>query len=289
VTTPVKFHGKCVSVTRKPISVLVGLILGSGILVAAAGTASAQSTCTATLGENCGPYTYTSIPMSNGYDTYVSDQNVGALSGTANTATVTNPGDWSVTADDVPYGNTSVQTFPDVQQLTNDWCGDGWGSCSSPTDTPLADLSSLTVTYSESLSQRDDDTIAEFAPDVWDDAYGDDVMFWVDNQNRPLPSTGATQIGSTSFDSQNWTVWRYGGAGGEIVFSLDGDNGQDTSGYAQQTSGTINILPGFQWLVANGYMSSLGDLTQLNTGWEITSADNTTFTMNSYSIGATIS
>jgi hypothetical protein len=261
---------------------------GSASFTWTIGSASGGGTCTATIGQDCGPYTYTSIPMSTGYDTYVSDQDVGALSGTANTATVTNPGDWSVTANDVPYGNTSVQTFPDIQQLTNDWCGDGWGACSSPTDTPLADLSSLTVTYSESLSQRDSDTIAEFAPDVWDDAYGDDVMFWVDNQNRALPSTGATQIGSATFDSQNWTVWRYGGAGGEIVFSLDADNGQDTSGYAQQTSGTIDILAGFQWLVANGYMSSLGDLTQLNTGWEITSADNTTFTMNSYSIGATV-
>ena len=29
--------------------------------------------------------------------------------------------DWQVIADDKPYGYTGVQTFPDVQQLMNNW------------------------------------------------------------------------------------------------------------------------------------------------------------------------
>jgi hypothetical protein len=92
-------------------------------------------------------------------------------------------------------------------------------------------------------------------------------------------------------DGQSWAVWRYGGVGSEIIFALCAPGGcgtgQLTSDYAQQTSGTINILAGFQWLVAHGVMSSLGSVSQLNTGWEICSSDNQTFTVTQYGIQAT--
>lgn len=239
--------------------------------------------CTVGLNGVCGPYDYPAIPMSNGYNTYVANQNVGATSGTTQKLTATGPGDWSVTADDTPYGYTGVQTFPDVQQLTNDWCGGGvWGGCANPTDTPLSALASLTVNYTET-GPADANSIYEFTPDVWSD-YPSDVMFWVDTHGRCNEGAyGSTLLGQAVLDGQNWTVHRYGGAGAEIIFVLDGAGGSGTC--AQQTSGTVNIKAGFDWLAAHGYLSN-PQISQLNTGWEITSADQTTFTVSSYSISA---
>lgn len=226
--------------------------------------------------------------MSNGYDTYVSNQAVGAQSGTTETVNANSPGDWDVVANAKPYGYSGVQTFPDVQQLMNDWGNGGWGNCgSSCSDTPLASLTSLKVNYAES-SPQDANSIYEYAPDVWDDNYGSDVMFWADTHGRCNEGAfGSTVLGHAVLDGQNWTVHRYGGFGAEIIFVLDGSGGTGTC--AQQSSGTIDIKAGFNWLTANGFVTGPVVLSQLNTGWEITSADNTTFRVTNYSITATTS
>lgn len=222
--------------------------------------------------------------MSNGFDTYVANQNVGANGGTTETLTAADPGNWSVTANALPLGYTGVQTFPDVQQLTNDWCGTGWGGCQNPQDTPLNSLSKLTVTYSESSPQGPND-IYEFAPDVWSDNYPSDVMFWADTHGRCNEGAfGGTVLGHAVLGGQAWTVHRYGGPGAEIIFVLDGPGGPGTC--AQQSAGTIDVKAGFDWLTSGGFVTGPEVITQLNTGWEITSADNTTFTVNSYSITA---
>ncbi|MBO0882541.1 MAG: DUF4082 domain-containing protein [Mycobacterium sp.] len=243
--------------------------------------------CSVPLGGSCGAYTYSGIPMSNGYDTYVSNQAVGAQSGTTETMNANDPADWDVVAHARPYGYTGVQTFPDVQQLTNDWCpGEGgWAKDSTCTaDTPLDSLSTLKVNYAET-SPQNNSSIYEFAPDVWTDNYGSDVMFWVDTHGRCNEGAfGGTLLGHAVLDGQNWTVHRYGGPGAEIIFVLDGAGGTGTC--AQQSSGTIDIKAGFNWLTTNGFVTGPVVMSQLNTGWEITSADNTTFSVTSYSITA---
>ena len=234
---------------------------------------------------------YDPIPMSGGYDTYIPNQDVGANTGTTETLSATDPGNWSVVANAVPYGYLGVQTFPDTQQLTNDWCGTGWDngrpgspSCANPTDTPLSALSALQVSYSET-GPRDANSIYEFAPDIWTEGYPSDVMFWTDVQGRCDPGAyGGTVLGTATFGGQTWTVNRYGGPGAEIIFVLDSDPNVANS-CSQQTSGTVDLKAGFDWLIAHGIMSSV-IFTQINTGFEITSADSTTFTMNSYSITA---
>ncbi len=193
------------------------------------------------------------------------------------------PGNWQVVANDVPYGFTGVQTFPDVQQLFNNWCGSGWGTCSA--DTPVSSLSQLKVTYAET-SPRDTLSIYQFSPDVWLDNYGSDIMFWVDVQGRCNEGAfGGTVLGHAVIDGQSWTVHRYGSVGAEIIFVLDGTGGTGTC--AQQSSGTIDIKAGIDWLTAGGFVSGPPVMSQLNTGWEITSADNATFRVSSYSITAT--
>jgi hypothetical protein len=81
-------------------------------------------------------------------------------------------------------------------------------------------------------------------------------------------------------------VHRYGGFGAEIIFVLDGPGGQGTC--ARQSSGTIDIKAGFDWLTANGFVTGPVVLSQLNTGWEIcsTAGGAETFTVSSYSINA---
>jgi hypothetical protein len=224
--------------------------------------------------------------MSNGYDTYVTNQAIN-VHGTE-TVHANNPGDWNVVANLADCGGC-VQTFPDVQQLTNDWCPatGTWGCASGSadeTDTPLAALSTLKINYSET-SPQDAGSSYEFAPDIWQDNYANDVMFWVDTHGRcDTGAFGGTVLGHAVLDGQNWTVHRYGGAGAEVIFVLDGAGGSGTC--AQQSSGTIDIKAGLQWLVANGFESGPIVLSQVNTGWEITQADNTTFTVHSYSITA---
>jgi len=212
---------------------------------------------------------------------------VGAQSGTTATVKASNPGNWSVTANAVPLGYTGVQLFPNVQQMTNNWGANGPKSGSS--DTPLNSLNSLVVHYNETSPTGPND-IYEFAPDVWTNYAGQngpgsgDIMFWADTHGRcNAGAYGGTVLGHAVLDGQNWTVHRYGGPGAEIIFVLDGAGGSGTC--AQQSSGDINIKAGLNWLASNGFIQSpviIGD--QLNTGWEITSADHSTFTMNSYSI-----
>lgn len=243
--------------------------------------------CTAPLGGGCGGYDYAGIPMSSIYTTGISNQDVGANSGTTQTLYANNPGDWQVVADAVPYGYLGVQTFPDVQQLFNNWTGTDWncGSAAcSDTKTPLDSLSTLAVTYAET-SPQDPLSIYQFSPDLWLDNYGSDIMFWVDVHGRcDEGAFGGTVLGHTVIDGQGWTVHRYGNAGAEIIFVLDGPGGAGTC--ANQSSGTINVKAGVDWLVAGGFVQGAPVVAQLNTGWEITSADNTTFQVTGYSIEA---
>jgi len=231
--------------------------------------------------------------MSNGFDTYIGPQDVGSNAGTTATVTATDPGNWSAKVNAGPSGYTGVQIFANVQQLTNDWCGTGWGGCQNPTDTPLNSLTALQVTYSETSPGDDPGSIYEFAPDVWSANYDADVMFWADTSPTRCTDNGLNAgniLGQATLGGQPWTVYRYGGQGSEIVLVLDGTSSTDpvdSGTCAQQSSGTIDVKAGFDWLTSHGFITGPEVVTQLNTGWEITSADNTTFTMNSYSITGT--
>src|SRR3954451_14240044 len=245
---------------------------------------STSWTCSAALGDSCGAYDFAGIPNSNGYNTYVSNQAVGAQPGTTQTVYANSPADWKLVANSLPYGYLGVQTFPDVQQLFDNWCGSGWTGCPEPTSTPLNALATLEVTYSET-SPTDQHSIYEFAVDAWSENYGSDVMFWTDTRGRcDEGAFGGTLLGRAVLDGQGWTVHRYGGSDAEIIFVLDGAGGSGTC--ARQASGTVDVKAGFDWLAANGFTKGPQRITQLNTGWEITSAGNSTFTMHGYSIAA---
>jgi hypothetical protein len=202
----------------------------------------------------------------------------GALAGDQQTLNANGPGDFQLTANIGPAGYTGVQVYPDIQQLTNNWCGTGFGGCANPTDTPLSALTSLTSSYAETMPHNTQ-TISQAAWDIWlDNTSFSEVMVWVDNVNRG--NGGATYKDTTTINGQQWTLYMYGS---EIIWSL-GAPGT----YANQTSGTVDLLALLNWLVAHGYEPSGIDIAQIDFGWEIcsTGAQNETFGVSSYTLNA---
>jgi hypothetical protein len=269
-------------------------LLALGLALPASASASTSTVCTKSgYGAGCGPYKANSITFSNGYDTYV-ENDCWAEPNCTYTISSRNPGDWSVTdPGDEPAGSTSVATYPDVQQLTNDFdpATNTWGNGSD--NTPLSSVKALLSTFKESMPHNSG-TIAEFGYDIWTN-YPNDVMVWTDNVNRG--TGGATKIGAMSYAGQHFTVYVNGtvAGGGEIIFSLDGDNGKHRSGFAHETSGTVHILALLSWLqkyeTANGYStyaSDLGQVGQIDAGWEICSSGGTseTFSVSHYTLRA---
>lgn len=252
--------------------------------------------CVVPLGENCpnngrGYDAQDTIPMSNGYNTYVSNQPIN-VHGTE-TVSANSPGDWQVVANLSDCGGC-VQTYASVQQLTNNWNGSGWGSGSA--DTPLDALSDLKFNYNETSPATG--ASYEFAADIWVDDYAGlngsgagDIMFWMDTTGRCNDGAfGPETLGHATLAGQNYTVHRWGSYGDEIIFVLDGAGGPGTC--AKQSSGSIPVKAGLDWLQANGFiLANAGDsahpvVSNIDAGWEITQASNATFKVNSFSIDA---
>jgi hypothetical protein len=221
----------------------------------------------------CGPYSYRQISNSNGFNTYVA-QNCWADPSCRQKLTATGPGTWSVTSTETA-GNTAVRTYPDVQQLFSDWCGSGWNSCSSTTDTPISALRLLRSTFTESM-HASGGTIAEAGYDIWlsGTSGSGEIMVWVDNADRG--TGGAAVIGHATIFGQRFTVLRYGGLGGEIIFSLD----------RNAHTGTVHILATLHWLQGHGYVPAGARVGQVDFGWEICSTGGKPerFTVSGYTL-----
>jgi hypothetical protein len=78
---------------------------------------------------------------------------------------------------------------------------------------------------------------------------------------------------------QDWTIYRYGTT--ELIFSL-GAPGT----FAQQSSGTVDLLAVLNEAVAQGFISSTRKVAQVNAGWEICSTGGTaqTFRVTDYTL-----
>ena len=128
------------------------------------------------------------ISNSNGYNTYVGN-NCWADPQCKQTVRANNPGNWQVTSTE-PAGNGAVMTYPNVQQLTNNWDGSGFNGFQ---DVPLSALSVLSSSYTET-TPHDASMIAQAAWDVWISnagSHSNEIMIWVDNVGRG--SGGADQ------------------------------------------------------------------------------------------------
>jgi hypothetical protein len=228
---------------------------------------------------NCGAFDFPGIVNSNGYNTYVGN-NCWADPSCNQTVSANSPASWQVVASE-PRGNTAVMTYPDVQQLFNNYCGSGWNGCANPTDTPLTALSGLKFGYSLTMPPDTSGTIAQAAYDIWTtDPTHDEIMIWVDNDNRG--SGGARFVASyTTSNGQDWSLYFYGS---EVIWSL-GAKGT----FAQQASMTdVPVYELMKYLVDNGYEQAGSRVGQIDFGWEICSTGGVpqTFAVNGYSITA---
>lgn len=209
------------------------------------------------------------ITNSNGFNTYVNQNVFGTV--TSQVLTSYSPGNWSVSADSAA-GDTSVESYPDAQQLY---------TTTSNTPDPLSGFSALTGTESETMPHNPG-TIAEAAWDLWTN-YSSDIMVWTDNVGRCNSGAQGTLLAASQVVAgQVYDVYRYGGPGNEIIFSLQGAGGTGTC--AQQPGDTVDILAILGWVNAN--VAPVTGLGQVQFGWEICSTGGVpeTFSVSSLTI-----
>lgn len=222
-----------------------------------------------------GPFVYQKITNTNGYNTYVGN-NMWAAKGSGMTQTLTaaDPGRWYVVAK-ARTGNTGVLSYPNTQQLFNNWSGGGWNGNGTKTDTPISQLKQLTSTFAENMNATPG-TNAEAAYDVWLSGTSGptEIMIWVDNANRG--TGGADQIGTGTFGGQKWTLLKYGD--GEVIWSLTGN----------EKSGTVGILAMLRDLQSRRLVSPGAAIGQIDFGFEICSTGGApeTFSVSDYSLTA---
>jgi hypothetical protein len=197
-----------------------------------------------------------------------------ANNGTTQTLTASGPSSWSVAAKAGPAGNTSVQTYPDTQQIYTQ-------TNNSPD--PLSSFKSIISSFTENMNAVSG-TSAEAAYDIWlgqnaSTDYADEVMIWNDQANRgtcggATVKANATFGGSGGVPQQNWTLCEYGGS--ELIWYL-------TSGNEQ--SGSVDVLSMLTWLESHGYLPAGSGLNQIDYGFEICSTPGTeTFTLSQFGI-----
>lgn len=263
-------------------AILVIVALGPSSTDSAAGagvSAAGRWSCrTSQPSGACGAYAFRSIVNSNGYNTYVAN-NCWADPRCKQTVFANGPAHWKVIGTE-RRGNTSVMTYPNVQQLFNNWCGHGrWDGCANPKDTPLWALSRLRFSYRLTMPRPSSGTIAQAAYDIWtSDPERDEIMIWVDNDNRG--SGGARFIASyTTRDGNHWSLYFYGS---EVIWSLGGKGK-----FARQASmSRVPVHELVKYLVDHGYEHRHQRVGQIDFGWEICSTGGRpqTFAVTGYSI-----
>lgn len=240
---------------------LVTTVLAAGTAVVAAQLPAYASTCTTSAAQgSCGPYDYSQITSSDGTGTYVNNDVWSPVSGWSEVLTAANPGSWSVVAN-MPAGNNSVVSYPDVQELYN--------------NVPLSSYTSLTSAFTEAMNPHSG-TLSEAAYDLWLNNWNYEVMIWNDNYGEDLSDD--TDLGPATVSGQNFEVYRNGpgGSGEELIVSLD----------KNEQSGTVDILGILKWLQGKGYLPSGATLTSIDYGWEIlsTGGQPETYQLSSFCI-----
>jgi hypothetical protein len=169
--------------------------------------------------------------------------------------------DWYVVADmNNDSGDGHVKTYPNAHRDFDN----------EPT---ISSLQSVTSTFAETSPGTG---IHEDAYDIWLNGIATsgstEVMIWTENHGQ-VPS--GSQVATVTLDDRSWAVWR---AGTYIAFVA-------TSNF---TSGTMNLLTFFQWIISQGWMPSNSTLGQVDYGAELVSTNNVpaTFTFSNFSVNA---
>ena len=199
--------------------------------------------------------TYTDLPYFVAADMW----NVGSSSA-AQTLNVCSPGSWSVTAT-VSGGGNSVKTYPNVHR-----------DFSSPA---VSSLKSVTSSFAES---GPGDGTYENAYDIWLNGIAnpgggsDEVMIWNENHGQ-IP--GGSPQGTVTFDGRTYTVWK--GDGNYFAFVAN----------STFTSGTLNLLDFFKYLMGKGWVPGSSTLSEVCYGVEVVATNGAeTFNVTNFSVDA---
>jgi hypothetical protein len=233
----------------------------SAVTSAAQGSTHAQGSaqCTATIvngpDSNCGPYDYPQITASNGFTTYVGID--GWACGPADRShpwgndcgptrlTATNPGHWNVTTKEAK-GNTAVLMYPSLGQLYN--------------NPSLSRMTLIRSSFTESMPHNSG-TVGWAAYDIFLNNSGpsNEVMIQLDSVNECLSCSQL--LAHVTFGLQRFTLYEYGGPGGELIWHLN---------HAEHT-GTVYVLAMLRWLQRHRYIRRSSTLGIVGFGWEISS------------------
>ena len=172
-----------------------------------------------------------------------------------------NYNNWYVTATmDNSTGDGAVKTYPNVHQDFSN----------SPM---ISSYKTISSSFAESGPKVG---IYEFAYDIWLNGIAangsTEVMIWNDNFGQ-APS-GSKQ-GTVIFDGRTYAVWK---SGNYIAF-VDQTN---------TTSGTVNLLSFFNYIISQGWIASTSTLGQIDYGPELVSTNGqpATFNITNFSLTA---
>lgn len=244
-------------------TIITAVALAAAMLMpavpAAAGTAATACTITGNAGNNwepqCGPYNYAPVTP-NWDDTIVglNGWNCGNPPGCGPlSATVVNPGDWTLSADE-PAGNTAVMMYPSTYQ--NFWNASAGGE----QNFLISKVTEFRSTFAESMPSTAG-TIAWANYDMFIDNSGtshNEMM--VQTQNVGGCITCSAVAGHATFSGQAWTLRVYGG---EMIWDLTGGD--------NEASGTVHLAEMLRWLEARGFIGTASTFNAIGFGWEVCS------------------
>jgi hypothetical protein len=150
----------------------------------------------------------------------------------------------------------AVKTYPNVHQDFN--------------GRAISSFKSISSTFAETSPRAG---IYEDAYDIWINGIANsgstEVMIWNENYNQ-VP--GGSVVGAVTFGGRTYKVWR------------NGDNYFAFVANANFTSGTLNLLEVFDWIIAKGWMPASSTLGQIGYGAEIVSTRGVpaTFTFTNF-------
>jgi Glycosyl hydrolase family 12 len=160
--------------------------------------------------------------------------------------------DWYVVANmNNDSGNGAVKTYPDVQANFN--------------EPKISSFHSVSSTFAESSPHVG---IYEDAYDIWLNGVASsgstELMIWTENFHQvPAGSVVAT----ASLGGRSYKVWKNGSY---IAFAAE----------SNFTSGTLNLLQFFDWIIGKGWIPSTSTLGQICYGVELVSTNSAPATFN---------
>jgi hypothetical protein len=168
---------------------------------------------------------------------------------------------WYVTATmNNDNGDGHVKTYPNSHR---DW----------DSEPAISSLQSVTSTFAETSPGTG---IYEDAYDIWLNGIADsgstEVMIWTENHGQ-VPS--GNQVATVTIDGRSWAVWK---DGSYIAFVAS----------SNFTSGTMNLLTFFQWIMRQGWTPGNSTLGQVDYGVELVSTNGVpaTFSFRDFSVSA---